>query len=73
MNSIIPTDLLELNTRFETWRTNRKYAREPIPNDLWNAAADFCRRYPPVITQPTTAEERAARECAPAARLRGTV
>jgi hypothetical protein len=25
MNSTIPADLLELKTRFETWRTNRKY------------------------------------------------
>lgn len=30
MTSIIPADLLELKARFETWRTNRKYAREPI-------------------------------------------
>jgi hypothetical protein len=46
MNSTIPADLLELNTRFETWRANRKYLREPIPNELWNAAADLSRRYP---------------------------
>jgi hypothetical protein len=25
MNLTIPADLLELKTRFETWRTNRKY------------------------------------------------
>jgi len=25
MNSTIPADLLELKSRFETWRTNRKY------------------------------------------------
>ena len=31
MNSTIPADLHELKTRFETWRTNRKYLREPIP------------------------------------------
>ena len=46
MNSTIPADLLELNTRFETWRANRKYLCEPIPNELWNAAADLSRRYP---------------------------
>jgi hypothetical protein len=40
MNSTIPLDLLELQARFETWRTNRKYVREPIPDELWNAAAD---------------------------------
>jgi hypothetical protein len=46
MNSIIPADLLELKARFETWRANRKYVREPIPDELWNAAADLSRRYP---------------------------
>jgi hypothetical protein len=49
MNSTIPADLLELKDRFETWRTNRKYMREPIPDDLWNAAADLSRRYPPSL------------------------
>jgi hypothetical protein len=36
-------------SRFETWRTNRKYVREPIPDDLWNAAAALSRRYPPSL------------------------
>jgi hypothetical protein len=49
MNSIIPADLLELKARFETWRTNRKYVREPIPEELWNAAAGLSRRYPPSL------------------------
>jgi hypothetical protein len=49
MNSTIPVDLLELQARFETWRANRKYVREPIPDELWNAAADFSRRYPPSL------------------------
>jgi hypothetical protein len=49
MNSTIPADLLELKARFETWRTNRKYLREPIPDELWNAAAEFSRRYPPSL------------------------
>jgi hypothetical protein len=49
MNSTIPADLHELKTRFETWRTNRKYLREPIPNELWNAAADLSRHYPPSL------------------------
>jgi hypothetical protein len=49
MNSTIPADLLELNTRFETWRSSRKYVREPIPDELWNAAADLSRRYPPSL------------------------
>ena len=46
MNSAIPADLLELKARFETWRANRKYVREPIPDELWNAASDLSRRYP---------------------------
>src|SRR5215813_9296937 len=46
MNSTIPANLFELNTRFETWRANRKYVREPIPDELWAAAADHNRRYP---------------------------
>lgn len=49
MNSTIPADLLELKSRFGTWRTNRKYVREPIPDELWNAAADLGRRYPPSL------------------------
>jgi hypothetical protein len=46
MNSTIPADLLELRARFETWRINRKYAREPIPDELWKAVAGLSRRYP---------------------------
>ena len=49
MESAIPADLLEIKGRFETWRTNRKYMREPIPDELWNAAADLSRRYPPSL------------------------
>ena len=49
MNSTIPADLLELKARFETWRANRKYVREPIPDELWNAAADLSRRCPPSL------------------------
>jgi hypothetical protein len=49
MTSTIPADLLELKARFEIWRTNRKYVREPIPDELWKAAADLSRRYPPSL------------------------
>ena len=49
MTSTIPADLFELQAHFETWRTNRKYLREPIPDELWNAAADLSRRYPPSL------------------------
>jgi hypothetical protein len=49
MVSTVPADLLELKARFETWRTNRKYVREPIPDELRQAAAEMCRRYPPSL------------------------
>jgi hypothetical protein len=38
MNLTIPADLHELKARFETWRINRKYVREPIPDELWKIA-----------------------------------
>jgi len=46
VTSTIPAGLLELKARFETWRANRKYMREPIPDELWAAAADLNRGYP---------------------------
>lgn len=45
----IPSELLELQTRFETWRANRKYVREPIPDELRSAVLEMLRRYPPSI------------------------
>jgi hypothetical protein len=47
MSSTIPAELLGIKDRFETWRANRKYVREPIPDELRNAAAALSRRYPP--------------------------
>jgi hypothetical protein len=34
MADSVPTELLELQTRFETWRASRKYDRESIPDEL---------------------------------------
>lgn len=45
----IPANLLELEAHCETWRTNRNYVREPIPDEIWNAAADLSRRYPSLL------------------------
>ena len=45
----IPTELLELQTRFETWRANRQYVRQPIPDELRRAALEMLRRYPPSL------------------------
>ena len=42
----VPAELLELQTRFEIWRANRKYVRESIPDELRSAALEMRRRYP---------------------------
>jgi hypothetical protein len=34
MADSVPTELLELQTRFKTWRASRKYDRESIPDEL---------------------------------------
>ena len=46
MVNSVPAELLELQTRFETWRANRKYVRESIPDELRNAAQEMLQRYP---------------------------
>jgi len=45
----LPTELLELQTRFETWRSSRKYIREPMPDELRSAALEMLRRYSPSL------------------------
>ena len=42
----IPDDLLELQARFDQWRANRKYKREPVPDQLRDAALEMSRQYP---------------------------
>ncbi len=49
MMDSVPAELLELQTRFETWRANRKYVREPIPDELRSAAREMLRRCPPSV------------------------
>src|SRR5262245_58885269 len=49
MNATTPADLLKLKARFETWCTNRKYLREPIPDELWGTAVDLSQHYPPAL------------------------
>jgi hypothetical protein len=41
-----PKELLQLQARFDHWRANRKYVREPIPAELRKAAVEMSRRYP---------------------------
>jgi len=45
----IPTELLELQNRFETWRASRRYIRASIPDELRSAALEMSRRYPPSL------------------------
>jgi len=47
----VPAELLELQTRFETWRANRRYVRESIPDELRSAALEMRRRYPASLIQ----------------------
>jgi hypothetical protein len=46
MNTTIPVGLPELKGRFDAWRKSRKYLREPIPDELRQAAAEMSGRYP---------------------------
>jgi len=41
MDSTVPADLLKLKDRLEAWRATRKYARQPIPDEFRQAAADM--------------------------------
>jgi hypothetical protein len=45
----IPDDLLELQARFDQWRANRKYNREPVPDQLRDGALEMSHRYPPSL------------------------
>ena len=47
----IPDQLLELQARFDQWRANRKYQREPIPDELREAALEMSRRYQSSLLQ----------------------
>jgi hypothetical protein len=46
MDSTVPADLLKLKTRLEAWRATRKYARQPIPDEFRQAAAEMTERHP---------------------------
>ena len=45
MDSTLPADLLKLKARLEAWRATRKYARQPIPDEIRQAAAEMAGRY----------------------------
>lgn len=46
METTIPADLLDLKTRLDLWRANRKYLRQPLPADLRQEAIALSNRYP---------------------------
>ena len=51
MESTIPAELLELKSQFDQWRKTRSYSREPVPNDLRQAAVEIGRRYPRALVR----------------------
>lgn len=51
MSTTIPTELLELKTRFDQWRETRHHNREPIPDELRDAALEMVRRHPRAIVR----------------------
>src|SRR5215813_5083577 len=51
MDSTVPADLLKLKDRLEAWRATRKYARQPIPDEFRQAAADMAGRYSPSLVR----------------------
>ena len=51
MDSTVPADLLKLKASLEAWRATRKYARQPIPDEFRQAAADMAGRYSPSLVR----------------------
>jgi hypothetical protein len=51
MSTTIPTELLELKARFDQWRKTRQHNREPIPDELRDAALEMVRRYPRALVR----------------------
>ena len=51
MDSTIPADLLKLKARLEAWRATRRYARQPIPEEFRQAAAEMTERHSPSLVR----------------------
>src|SRR5215471_16925061 len=51
METTIPAELLELKSRFDHWRKTRRYSRQPLPEDLRQAAMEICRLYPRALVR----------------------
>ncbi len=45
IETTIPAELLDLKTRLDQWRANRKYLRQPLPAELRQAVNAVSRRY----------------------------
>lgn len=46
IETILPSPLESVQYQFQTWRETKKSLREPIPEDLWAAAAKLRDQYP---------------------------
>jgi hypothetical protein len=53
MDSIVSAELLKLQARLEAWRSTRRYARQPIPEEFRQAAAETIERYSPSLVRRT--------------------
>lgn len=42
----IPNELLELQARFDSWRAERKHARQQLPEELRLATLEMAQRFP---------------------------
>lgn len=51
MDSTVPADLLKLKARLEAWRATRRYARQPIPDEFRQAAAEMTERHSPSLVR----------------------
>jgi hypothetical protein len=51
VDSTVPADLLKLKARLEDWRATRKYARQPIPDEYRQAAAEMATCYSPSLVR----------------------
>ena len=51
MDSTVPAGLLKLKDRLEAWRATRKYARQPISEEIRQAAAEMTARYSPSLVR----------------------
>lgn len=49
MKSPLPADLLDLKAQFDHWRSIRPYIRQPIPDELRQAAQEMSQRYSPAL------------------------